>query len=64
MSTLVPRGAGADARGSAVAPVHTLRVAQRGPTVLPHVALGALAYLFTIAPTLVRTLFITLRVRA
>lgn len=63
MAALVAGRAGAHAGRGAVAAVHALRVAERRAAVLPHVALGALADLFAIAPALVRALFITLRVR-
>lgn len=62
MSALVAGWARAHSGRGAVSPVHALGITQRGATVLPHVALGALANLFAIAPALVRTLFVAFRV--
>lgn len=63
VATLVALRAAADARRSAAAVVHALRVAQRRSAVLSDVALLTLADLVLVAPATVCTLLVTLRVR-
>lgn len=61
--SLVARGTGAHPGRGAIPPVHALRVAQRGTTMLPHVSVRALANLFVVTPTLIRAFFVALWIR-
>ena len=63
VSSLESWGTAAYPRRGAVAPVHALWVAERGLTVLPHVALRALTDLLVVAPAPICALFIALWVR-